>query len=102
MAPRADDPGMTRDTLQTILRAAGNLQEKSGTFKASAEQRLTIYLGNDGRGLAVAQVEELRLEDAFVVLKPKDAGQVFADYAAIYAVSVQPPKENAPKKAGFA
>lgn len=93
---------MTRDILQTILRAAGNLQEKSGTFKAAAEQRLTLYLGNDGRGLVVSQVEEARLEDAFVVLKTKEAAQIFADYAAIYAVSIQPSKENAPTKAGFA
>jgi hypothetical protein len=93
---------MTRDTLQTILRAAGNLQEKAGSFKAAAEQRLTFYIGNDGRGLAVSAVEEARLEDAFVLLKTKEAATVFADYGAIFAVSVQPPKENAPKKAGFA
>ncbi len=93
---------MTRDTLQNILHAAGNLQEKANSFKATAEQRLTFYIGNDGRGLAVSQVEEARLEDAYVLLKTKEAASVFADYAAIFAVSVQPPKENAPKKAGFA
>ncbi|HEX5659889.1 MAG TPA: hypothetical protein VFX59_21990 [Polyangiales bacterium] len=93
---------MTRDTLQTILRAAGNLQEKANSFKANAEQRLTFYIGDDGRGLAVSSVEEARLEDAFVLLKTKESATVFADYAAIFAVSVQPPKENAPKKAGFA
>jgi hypothetical protein len=93
---------MTRDILQTILRAAGGLQEKASVFKASAEQRVTFYLGNDGRGLSVPQIEEIRLEDAFVVLKTKEVGQIFAEYSALYAVSTQPPKENAPKKAGFA
>ena len=93
---------MTRDTLQTILRAAGGLQEKAGTFRASSEQRLTLYLGADGRGLVLAAIEEVRLEEAFFVVKAKETGQTFGDYGAVYAVSVQPPKENAPKKAGFA
>ncbi len=98
----ADDPRMTRDTLQTILRTAGVTQEKTGAFRASAEQRLTFYFGSDGRGLIVPQIEEIRLEQEFVVLKTKEIGQIFSDYAALYAVSLQPPKENAPKKAGFA
>lgn len=93
---------MTRDILQTILRATGNLQEKAGVFRAPAEARVTFYLGGDGRGLSVPQVEEIRLEDSFIVLKTKETGQIFADYAALFAVSTQPPKENAPNKAGFA
>jgi hypothetical protein len=93
---------MTRETLQAILRAAAGLQEKSNTFRAKPEQRVTFYLGNDGRGLVVSQVEEVRFEDGFVALKTKEVGQIFADYAALYAVSLQPPKENAPNKAGFA
>jgi len=93
---------MTRDTLQTILRAAGGLQEKAGTFRASPEQRLTLYLGADGRGLVVAQIEEIRFEESFFAVKTRETGQTFGDYGAVYAVSVQPPKENAPKKAGFA
>jgi hypothetical protein len=93
---------MTRDTLQTILRAVGGLQEKSGTFRAAPEQRLTLYVGGDARGLAVSQVEEVRLEELFVVIRSKEAGQLFADYGAVFAVSTQPPKEGAAKKAGFA
>lgn len=93
---------MTRDTFHTILRSCPGLQEKAGAFRAQSEQKLTVYLGGDGRGLVVSQIEEVKLEDAHVVLKTKEPGAVFADYAAIYAVSAQPPKEGAPKKAGFA
>ncbi|MDB4986365.1 MAG: hypothetical protein JWN04_1543 [Myxococcaceae bacterium] len=92
---------MTRDILQTILRAAGVTQEK-GVFRAPAEQRVTFYLGSDGRGLSVPQVEEIRLEETYLLLKTKETGQIFAEYSALYAVSTQPPKENAPNKAGFA
>ena len=53
-------------------------------------------------GLSVPQVEEIRLEDSFIVLKTKETGQIFAEYGALFAVSTQPPKENAPNKAGFA
>ena len=85
-----------------MLRAAAGLQEKGNTFRAAAEQRVTFYLGSDGRGLVVSQIEEVRLEDAFIALRTKEVAQIFADYGALYAVSLQPPKENAPKKAGFA
>jgi hypothetical protein len=93
---------MTRDTLQTVLRAAGGLAEKSGTFKASPEQRLTFYVGGDARGLALSQIEEVRLEELFVVIKTKELAQIFAEYTAVFAVSVQPPKEGAANRAGFA
>ena len=93
---------MTRDTLQIVLRAAVGLQEKAGTFRAPAELRVTFYLGSDGRGMVVSQIEEIRLEEGYILLKTKEIGQIFADYPALYAVSLQPPKENAPKKAGFA
>lgn len=93
---------MNRDTLQNVLRAAGAVADKSGVFRAPAEQRLTFYIG-DTRGLVVSAIEEVRFEDAFVVLKAKELGQLFAEYTAIYAVSTQAPKDgNAPKKAGFA
>lgn len=93
---------MTRETLQAILRAATGVQEKGGAFKAASELRLTFHLGSDGRGLVISAIEEVKLEDAFLVVKTKEVAQIFADYAALYAVSLQPPKENAPKKAGFA
>ena len=93
---------MTRDTLQAILRAALGQQEKAGPFRASPEQKLTLLLGGDGRGLVLSLIEEIRLEESFFVTKSKEGGQTFGDYGAVCAVSVQPPKENAPKKAGFA
>jgi hypothetical protein len=99
----ADDPTMTRDTLHTILRASGGREEKPFTFRASGDQRLTLYLGGDGRGLIVSQIEEIRLDEAYVHVKTREEDQFFADYGAVYAVSAQPPKEgSAPKKAGFA
>ena len=50
----------------------------------------------------VNDVEEIKLSDEFVVLSAPEPGQVFTTYAAVYAVSIKPPKPNAPKKAGFA
>lgn len=94
---------MNRDTLHTILRASGAREDKPFTFRASNDQRLTLYLGGDGRGLVVSQIEELRLDEAYLLVKTREADQFFADYGAVYAVSAQPPKEGtAPKKAGFA
>jgi hypothetical protein len=98
----ADDPPMTRDTLHTILRATVGREDKPFTFRASDDQRLTLYLGGDGRGLVVSHIEEVRLEDAYLVVKTRESDSFFADYGAVYAVSSQPPKEGSPKKAGFA
>lgn len=92
---------MNRETLQAVLRAAGGRPEKSGTFRAGSEQRLTFYLG-DARALVVSHVEEVRLEESFVVLQAKELGQMFVAYEAVCAVSSQPPSDSAVKKAGFA
>jgi hypothetical protein len=93
---------MTRETLQSILRGAEGLTEKSGAFRVPSEHRVTFYLGTDGRGMVVNEVEEIKLSDDFLVLTAPEPGQVFAPYTAVYAVSIKPPKPNAPKKAGFA
>jgi hypothetical protein len=93
---------MTRETLQTILRATEGLTEKAGVFRVPSEHRVTFYLGTDGRGMVVNEVEEIRLADSFVSLTAPEPGQVYSDYTAVYAVSIKPPKPNAPKRAGFA
>ena len=93
---------MTRETLQSILRGAEGLTEKAGVFRVPSEHRVTFYLGNDGRGIVVNEVEEIKLDDEFLKLTAPEPGQVFTPYAGVYAISVKPPKPNAPKKAGFA
>ncbi|MFT3921886.1 MAG: hypothetical protein QM778_05070 [Myxococcales bacterium] len=93
---------MTRETLQSILRAAEGLTDKAGAFRVPSEHRVTFYLGNEGRGIVVNEVEEIKLADDYLQLTAPEPGQVFTPYAAVYAVSIKPPKPNAPKKAGFA
>jgi hypothetical protein len=93
---------MTRETLQSILRAADGINEKSGVFRVASEHRVTFYLGTEGRGIVVNEVEEIRLADGFVTLSSQEVGSVYADYAGVYALAIKPPKPNAPHKAGFA
>lgn len=93
---------MTRETLQTILLGAEGLSEKARVFRVPSEHRITFYLGTDGRGMVVNEVQEIKLSDTFVSLTAPEPGQVYSEYASIYAVSIKPPKANAPQKAGFA
>lgn len=93
---------MTRDVLQAILRASEGTSEKSGTYRVQPETRVTFYLGTEGRGMTVNEVEEIRLADAFVSLLTRESGSVYVDYVAIFAVAVKATKTNAPPRAGFA
>jgi hypothetical protein len=95
-------PPMTRDVLQAILRASEGTSEKGGTYRVQPETRVTFYLGSEGRGMTVNEVEGLSLADTFVSLVTKENGTVYVDYAAIFAVAVKPAKNNAPPRAGFA
>ena len=52
--------------------------------------------------MTVNEVEEVRLSDSFVTLVTRETGSVFADYAAVFAISIKPLKNNAPPRAGFA
>ena len=69
-------PPMTRDVLQAILRSAEATAEKAGSYRVLPEHRVTFYLGTDGRGMTVNEVEEIRLADAFVTLVTSETGSV--------------------------
>jgi hypothetical protein len=94
---------MTRDVLQAILRASEGIAEKGANYRVQAEQhRVTFYLGSEGRGMTVNEVQEIRLADGFLTLVTHETGSVFADYPAIFAISIKPLKSNTPPRAGFA
>jgi hypothetical protein len=93
---------MNRDVLQAILRAEGISSDKGGVYRVQAEQRVTFYLGNEGRGMTVNEVEEIRLGDLFLTLVTRETGNVHTGYEAVFAVSAKPLKNNAPPRAGFA
>jgi hypothetical protein len=93
---------MNRDVLQAILRAEGVSSDKGGVYRVQAEQRVTFYLGTEGRGMTVNEVEEIRLSDTFLTLVTRETGSVHSDYTAVFALAVKPLKDNAPPRAGFA
>jgi hypothetical protein len=93
---------MNRDVLQAILRAEGVSPDKGGVYRVQAEQRVTFYLGTEGRGMTVNEVEEVRLTDLFITLVTRETGNVHVDYSAVFALSVKPLKSNTPPRAGFA
>lgn len=93
---------MTRDVLQTILRASDGIAEKAGAYRVQAEHRVTFYLGSEGRGMTVNEIDEIRLADGYLTLLTRENGTVHTDYPAVFAFSVKPLKNNAPPRAGFA
>jgi hypothetical protein len=99
--PRTIAP-MNRDVLQAILRAEGVSPDKGGVYRVQAEQRVTFYLGSEGRGMTVNEVEEVRLADLYLTLVTRETGSVHTDYNAVFALSIKPLKSNTPPRAGFA
>lgn len=93
---------MQRDVLQAILRASDGTSEKSGIYRVQPECRVTFYLGDEGRGMTVNEVEEIRLADTFLTLVTRETGSVYADYVSVFALAIKPMKNNAPPRAGFA
>jgi hypothetical protein len=93
---------MNRDVLQAILRAEGVSPDKGGVYRVQAEQRVTFYLGTEGRGMTVNEVEEVRLADLFVTLVTRETGNVHVDYTNVFALAVKALKGNTPPRAGFA
>jgi hypothetical protein len=93
---------MTRDVLQAVLSAAAGFAEKASVFRTTGDHRVTLYLGSDSRGMVVQEVTEVALHDRFVAATAEGTGTVYADYDSVFALAVKPPKEYAPKKAGFA
>jgi hypothetical protein len=95
-------PCMQREALQKILQTATGLIEKGTTFEVPAEHRVTVYIGREGRGVAVSEVEELKLCDGFLRILAREPGEVYTDYAEVSAIAVKPPKPDTKSRAGFA
>jgi hypothetical protein len=93
---------MTREILQAVLRGAPGVSEKSGAYRVASEHRATLYLGTDGRGMVVQEVEGLKLHDTHVQITSHELGEVFASYDSVHALAIKPPKESGPQKTGFA
>lgn len=93
---------MTRDVLQAILRSTDGIAEKGGSHRVPTEHRVTVFLGTEGRGMTVNEIDEIKLADAFITLVTRETGNVYADYASVFAISIKATKHSAPPRAGFA
>ena len=93
---------MTRDTLVRILSRCPGAEAEDTTYSIAEEHHLTFYIGEPGRAMAVADVEELTLLDDFVEMTTRETGTtVFVEYTSIAAVATKPPKDRSERKAGF-
>jgi hypothetical protein len=52
--------------------------------------------------MTVNEIDEIKLSDAFITLVTRETGSVYADYAAVFAISIKATKSNTPPRAGFA
>jgi len=93
---------MTREVLDKILSSAKGVTATEGSFEAGADHHVNFYIGQPGQAMVVNEVAACRLEEEYAVVTTREKRTtLYVEYAAIHAVSVRPPREEASRRAGF-
>lgn len=93
---------MTRETFQRILSLCSGVESKENEHQIAETHHLTFYIGEPGRAMAVADVEQLVTHEGFVEMTTRETGTtVFVEYQSIAAVATKPPKDGEERRTGF-
>lgn len=76
---------MQRETLRTIAERLQCVRD-GDLYRVHDERRLTVYLGQPGRGVAIDHVLSLLLSEAHLEIEARDRGTFYVAYDAIHAV----------------
>lgn len=92
---------MSKDVLSQMLSRAAGLQRDGSVFVTKAGHQITLYIGDPGRAMSVADVEKIEIRDTHVEISAKSRGTIYcpSDASFILADSSEGPGRT--KRAGF-
>ncbi len=102
--PRPDGnmPPMDRKTLAEILSHAPGIEHAKSRYEVAEDHRVTFYLGQLGRAMAVGEVAACVLDDAFIeIILREDGATLWVDYDTVTAVADRTSRPAAERRPGF-
>ncbi|MEM8607208.1 MAG: hypothetical protein AAGF92_08885 [Myxococcota bacterium] len=93
---------MERPTLQAMLDAANGIEREGDQYTVSEGHRVSLYVGEPGQGMEVAEVVSVKLTDAFCELTSGEhRATYFVEYSSLHGLSVRAPSGGSGRRAGF-
>lgn len=93
---------MERPTLEAMLEAAAGIEREGDHYETAEGYRVSLYVGEPGRGMQVSEVIRLELRDAYVEATSDEHHEVYyLEYSNLHGFSVKAPIGGAGRRTGF-
>ncbi len=85
-----------------MLEAAAGVERDGDEYSVTEEYNLSVYIGDPGQAMEVAEVAALRLRAAFCEVASREHHTVyFVEYSSLHGLCVRPPSGGGGRRAGF-
>lgn len=93
---------MERPTLEAMLDAAHGIEKKGDQYTIEEGHRVSLYVGEPGRGMQVSDVLGLALHDTHLeATSGEHRAAYFLEYSSLHGLSVRPPSGGSGRRTGF-
>ena len=93
---------MERPTFEAMLEAAAGVERDGDEYSVAEEYGLSVYIGDLGQAMEVAEVAGLRLRAAFCEVTSREHQTAYyVEYSSLHGLSVRPPSGGGGRRAGF-
>ncbi len=93
---------MNRQLFESIIKSIDGITAQKNVFTISDNHSLTIYVGDPGKSLIIAQIQSCSLKDDFVIVSLREPKRTFyLPYDKVYALS-HASENTSEQRAGFA
>ncbi len=85
-----------------MLEAATGVERKGDEYTVEDGYSLTLYVGEPGQSMEVAEVVTLKLSSAFCEATSREHHTAhFVEYSSLHGLCVRPPSGGGGRRAGF-
>jgi hypothetical protein len=93
---------MERETLESMLAEADGVQRSEERYLVGDGFRLSLYVGEPGQAMEVAEVSSLQMRDAYCQISSSETNTVFyLEYSSLHGIAVRAPNSAGGRRAGF-
>ena len=93
---------MEREILESMLEEADGVQRSGDSYLVGDGFRLSLYVGEPGQAMEVAEVSSLELRPSYCQVASNETNTVFyLEYRSLHGLAVRAPSSTGARRAGF-
>ena len=88
--------------LESMLEEATGVQRSEDSYLVGDGFRLSLYVGQPGQAMEVAEVSALRMRDSYCEVSSNETNTVFyLEYSSLHGIAIRSPNSVGGRRAGF-